>query len=64
MPSSGRLLELRAGAGAGDDQVGLGRDRARGLGAELLGLRLGLVAREGFEAAGEDDGLAGDRRFA
>ena len=59
----GRLLELRAGAGAGDDQVGLGRDRAGRLGAERLGLRLGLVARQGFEAAGEDHGLAGDRRL-
>ena len=54
-----RLLELGAGAGTGNDEVGLFRDVARGLGAERFGLRLGLVAGKRFQAAGEDDGLAG-----
>src|SRR5688572_11464112 len=52
------FLELRAGAGTGDDQVGLGADRARRARAEPLRLSLGLVAAHRLEAAGEDDGLA------
>ncbi len=36
-PQFPRLGELRAGAGSGDDEVGLGRDRARDLGSEPLG---------------------------
>src|SRR5271155_711042 len=56
-----RLGELRAGAGAGDDEVGLGRDRAGHFGPEPLGDRLGLVASHPLERPGEDDGLAGER---
>ena len=61
-PCFSRLLELRAGAGAGDDEVGLLRHRARDLGAEPLGHRLRLVAGHLLQRAGEDHGLAGDRR--
>ena len=56
-----RLGELGAGAGPGDDEVGLGRDRARDLGAQPLGQRLGFVAGHLFERAREHDGLAGER---
>src|SRR6185437_2678495 len=59
-----RFRELRAGARAGDDVVGLLRYRARGLGAETLSHRLGLVAGHLFQRAGEHHGLAGDRRIA
>src|SRR6185437_6873630 len=52
------FLELRPGAGAGDDEVGLGADGAGGAGAEAFGLGFGFVAAHGFEAAGEDDRLA------
>src|SRR3954470_11722199 len=58
-----RFLELRARARTGDDEVRLRRNRARRLGAQLLGLGLGLVARQGFQRAGEDDRLASDRRL-
>src|SRR5689334_25335289 len=58
-----RLLELAARTRSGDDQVGLGRHRPGGARAERFGLRLGLVATEAFETAGENDGLAGHRRL-
>ena len=59
-----RLAELRARARAGHHVVGLLRHRARDLGAEALGHRLGLVARHLFQGAGEHHGLAGDRGVA
>src|SRR5258708_107270 len=58
------LCEFRAGAGTGDHVIRLLRHRARSLGAEPLGHGLGLVARHLLQRAGEDDGLAGDRRVA
>ena len=57
------LLQLRAGTGAGDHQVGLFRDRPGHLGAERLGPRLGLRPAHPFQRAGEHHGLAGDRRI-
>ena len=56
-----RLRQFRAGARPGDDEIGLGGDRAGHLGAQPLGDRLGLVARHPLERPGEDDGLAGER---
>src|SRR5580700_599286 len=60
-PQFPRLGEFRAGAGSGDDKIGLGRDRARDLGPQPLGDRLGLVAGHLFQRAREDDGLPGER---
>ena len=59
----GGLLGLRAGVGADHQIVGLLRDRAGDLGAQRLGARLGLGAGHLLQRAGEDDGLAGDRRI-
>jgi hypothetical protein len=44
----------------GDHQIGLGADRARHLGPQRLGPRLGLGAGHLLQRAGEDDGLARD----
>src|SRR5262245_7275997 len=57
------LGELGAGAGTRDYIVGLLRYRARGLGAEPLRHRLGLIPRHLLKRAGENDGLAGDDRI-
>src|SRR6202790_1797828 len=58
------LGEFRAGAGTGDHVIGLLRHRTRRLGAQPLGGGLGFVARHLLQRAGEDHGLAGDRRVA
>ncbi len=57
-----RLGELGAGIGAGHHVVGLLGDRARHLGAQPLGQRLGLGARHLLERAGEHHRLVGDGR--
>ena len=62
-PSSRACLSFEPAPGPGDDEVGLLRHRARDLGAEPLGQRLGLVAGHLLQRAGEDHGLAGDRRM-
>ena len=56
-----RAVELAAGVLAGDDVVGVLRDRAGDAGAEGFDARLGLGAGEAGEAAGEDEGLAVER---
>src|SRR6202163_3959677 len=56
--------ELGAGTRPRDHIIRLLRYRARRLGPETLGLGLGLVARHLFQRAGEDHGLAGNRRAA
>ena len=55
------FFELGAGAGAGDQKVGLGGDRARHLGAHGFGAGLGFRARHFFKRAGEHKRLAGNR---
>src|SRR5690606_10824427 len=55
-----RLLELAPGLFAGDDEVGLLRHRAAGLSARLLDARLGVLALERRQRAGDDEGLARD----
>ena len=61
-PSASRLVELRAGLGAGDDPVGLLRHRARDLAAERLDHLLGVLAGQRRQRAGEDEGLARERQ--
>src|ERR1019366_10268849 len=55
------LRELGAGFGAGDDVVGLLRHRARDLAALRLDHLLRVFARQRWQGAGEDEGLAGER---
>jgi MFS transporter, DHA1 family, multidrug resistance protein len=54
--------KLGAGAGAGDDEVGLLRHRARHLRPQPLRHRLGLLPRHPLQRPGEHHRLAGDRR--
>ena len=55
------LRQLRAGALAGDDVVGLLRDRAGGLAAGGADRLLRLLAAEALERAGHDERLAVER---
>ena len=57
----GGILELRPRPRPGDEHVSLRRDRARDLGAQPLGHRLGLVAGHPLQRASEDHDLAGNR---
>ena len=56
------LFRLRSRPGAGDQQIGLGADGASDLGAQGFGPGLGLGTGHLFQRAGEDHGLARDRR--
>src|SRR5204862_191551 len=51
-----------AGIGADHDIVRLGRDRARDIGAERFGPRLGFRPRHRQQTAGEDERLTSKRR--
>ena len=61
MPSSAAFFAFDPAPGPGDQQIGLRRDRARHLGPQRLGPRLGLGPGHLFQRAGEDHGLARDR---
>jgi hypothetical protein len=56
-------LSFEPGARSRDQQIRLGGDGSRDLGAERFRLRLGFVARQRLQASGEDERLAGDGRF-
>src|SRR6185503_3637482 len=56
-----RLRELRTGAGAGDDEVGLLRDGAGGLAARGADGSFRILPAPALDRAGDDDGLARER---
>ncbi len=54
-----RFGQLGTGRFPRDQHIGLGRYRARHLGPQRLQRRLGIVARQGGQGAGQHEGLAG-----
>src|SRR3546814_18447259 len=56
------LGQLAASAGPGNDQIGLGRNRARYLRAKRLGLRLGFIAAHRLKRSGDHHRLAAHPR--
>ena len=61
-PSAAALVAFEPASAPTTTIIGLGRDRARDIGAERLGARLRLGPAHAVERPGEDDRLAGERR--